>query len=249
MRRILSTLLFLLALCSPSWAAYNVVAGRCDPQTLGDGSDLTSTAIDTTGATLIIVYASQYQSDGVTLTDSKSNTLNALTDTGGTTSSFHGRMWYAWGSISVGSGHTFTLSRYSGTGLFGAFICTLALSGAMTASDPLDGSDVSNENSGTTIQTGSISPSVDNEIVVTGLSTESTLNVPTINSGFTVQATTTGTDHQVGGIAYLIQTTKAAVNPTWTVTDNLPNRTTIASFKMAVTAGGASPRRSLVVVQ
>lgn len=234
MKKLFLCLLFICLMSPRSWAAFSVLASTCEGQNVDDGSDFTSSTIDTSGANLIVVYASHYATS-LTLTDSRSNTWQPLTEVGGVESSDHSQLFYTWGSLSVGVGHTFTISQEGN--LFHGLICVMALSGAQTSSDPIDGSDITNENTATTIQTGEIVPNFDNEIVVTAVSSSSDNPVPTIDSGFTVAASYANVSFtgNRGAIAYLIQTTATAVNPTWDLTSNLANRSVIASFKFQAT--------------
>ncbi len=192
----------------------------------------TTSNIDTTGATLLVVGICSFGTDPTTISDSNSNTWNALTifTTGG---GQRVRLFYALNPI-VGSGHSFT---FSATGS-AAVILVSAFSGADTTS-PFD----SENGSGSSPTPGAVSPSEDNELIVTIVCDLS--SAATIDSGFTVTdsvAFIPGTALQ-GGMAYLIQTAAASANPTW----NDGSASSIACFKAAGGGGGNRRRRILLM--
>lgn len=87
------------------------------------------------------------------------------------------------------------------------------------------------------LATGSVTPSEDNELLVTGVSHNVTGNT-TVDGGFTRQDTQTNASFETGAWAYLIQTTLASANPAWTV-DGSAKAVAIATFK--VSGGGGGP--------
>lgn len=210
---------------TPSFAAIALVTSTVKGGTF---SGATSDAIDTTGANLIVLHVSS--ADANTVTDSKSNTWTALTSkTSG--SGNIGRLYYCV-NPTVGSGHTFSVTSIVPT------ISVLAFSGVKTSS-PFDVENGSSCDSTGSCATGSITPSEDNELVVTGMSmggAEFTDYVA--DSGFTnlTYVPVVGGAHFGGGFAYKIQTTAVAVNPTWSGTSPAWFAVTIASFKAAAVA-------------
>lgn len=198
-----------------------------------DSFAVTTSAIDTTGADLIIVSAGWFGNvSPFNITDSKGNSWTALTQqTEG--SGVRARLWYVQ-NPTVGSGHTFTTDMSGGVGY--PSIDVTAWSGSV--STPFD---VENGNTGnaSTIQPGSITPSVDNCLVVTGLSFDNNSGgAVSIDSGFTIAETVAyeSTHHEGSALAYKIQTTAGAVNPTWNITTSAPIAATIAAFKAAAGA-------------
>lgn len=193
----------------------------------GDTNSVTTSSIDTTGATLLIVGSVSGNSVSGSISDSKGNTWTPLTEYGSTGRS---RLFYCV-NPSVGSGHTFTNTATAGN----PSIFVLALSGTATSS-PFDVENgVSADTTGLTYQPGSVTPSQNNEVVVTLVGGRNS-NPNTIDSGFTItdQVTTAAR----GSLAYLVQTTASAVNPTWTASgigSNL-NHPVIASFKAPAAA-------------
>ena len=126
----------------------------------------------------------------------------------------------------VSSSQTFHVDCDTGYPL----ICVMAFSGA--ASSPLDQSSNNKVDVDGGIQPGSITPSENNCLVVTALI--STDEAPSVDSGFAADSVALSSNVTYGGgIAYLVQATAAAVNPTWTPVASGNAAATIASFKPA----------------
>jgi len=239
--RSVTKIIFLLAfLLTPTYlhAAWAVVSHTCANQIGGgDGSDLTSGAINTTGASLLVVYAAAcHGCTSVTFSDSASNTWTGLTNVADSQES---RFWYA-SNPSISASHTFTEAR-SGV-LFNAAFCVAAFSGAQVAS-PFDQQNTNFNSGSTTIATGSITPSQSGELIVAGVASGAENTTPSIDSGFTLVDSVAGDGHDLVGLAYLAQGAAAAINPTWTL-ESGDNQAAIASFK----AAGASTRRPIAPV-
>lgn len=180
----------------------------------GAGGGFTGGAsLDSTGADFLVAAIARYQ--GATLTDSKSNTWTLLSTyaAGGDPTT---ELYYCI-PTSVGSGHTFS---YSGSNAFSS-IAVAAFSGVKQTS-PQDGSTTTNTGSGlTSIQPGSITPSVDGGLWVSALGINNCGSVP----ASTFAGVTSRRDHlnSVGGyddnygvgLTWEIQTTATASNPTW----------------------------------
>jgi len=186
----------------------------------GGASTATTTAIDTTGADLIVVFVSGDSSP--TLSDSKSNTwLTAIAHHG----SYWGTIYYCRPpSNKVGTGHTFTETSTYGT------IEVTAWSGS--ASSPLDQTNGADSYAVTSTQPGSIN-AVNRELIITGWLSDQSYSSLTINSSFTIddsQLYSSGTNFG-GGMAYRIENTTEAVNPTWSWTSSINSLSAIASFK------------------
>lgn len=201
-------------------------------------ADVTTGAVDTTGANLIVVHFSFYDGSGASaaLSDSKGNSYNSRTlhhSSGGAASRLFDVL-----TPTVGSGHTFTLTQ---TGSAFGTIHVLAFSGATTGYDVESGA---NTNSASTLNAGSLSPSENDMLLVTGLSFfDNSGGAVSIDSSFNVQDTVaySAGNHLGGAIAYLIQTSAGTVNPQW----NVANTTTdlaasIAAYKDTPSGGGGS---------
>lgn len=198
-------------------------------------NDITTAAIDTSGSDILIAVTSYYATGTDSVTDSKGNTWVKLNDY---TNGAFNRVTISYvKSATVGTNHTFTSSGANGS--FPA-IAVAAFSGSNTSA-PFD-----QQNGSTSSDTpGSITPTTDNQLIISGISTLSGAgSAPTIDSGFTVTDShgNAASAYAGYGLAYKIQTTAAAVNPTWTDGDVF-RATNIASFK----SSGAAPPVVVVV--
>ena len=128
----------------------------------------------------------------------------------------------------VSSSQTFHVDCDTGYPL----ICVMAFSGA--ASSPLDQSSNNKVDADGGIQPGSITPSENNCLVVTGCLEAQAGDEASVDSGFAADSVGSSPGLTFGGgIAYLVQATAAAVNPTWTPVVPTYAAATIASFKPA----------------
>lgn len=246
-------LLFLLLLLLPSAAfGWSVISHTCIIQTADDGSDLTTSAIDTTGANLLIIYAAQYTNNtgSVAPTDSRGNTWHGLNDQYDG-NSVQAQISYAYdhggAPLSVGTANTFTL--HNDFGLYKAAICAIALSGSFNG-DPYDGQQSSATNLVSTIQAGSITPGESNAIVISGVYSTYQDVALSVDGGFTLvdQARLDGSTRWGIGIAYLAEGAATAANPTWTTnTYEGGNISGMASFKPVSGAPALARHRSIII--
>jgi len=218
----------------------------------GGSSPLTTSAINTTGADILIAAINVFQGSGLgTFSDSNINTwLPVQTQTDTTNSRQELEVLYCKTPI-VGAGHTFSTTASN----FGC-ISVSAFSGSLTSAAQLD-----QKNSGiqagngsvTTDQDGSITPGQNNELIYYAVAIDGTTlgATPTVNDGFTVD---NFFDVQAGAIfgqctSYLFQSSKAAISPTLTRANAIPNGNTdvmvIVSFKGAAVASTVVNRRTL----
>lgn len=208
-------------------------------QTAGGVNGGVSSAIDTTGANLIVINVSFRASAGISVTDNKGNTYtSAVTSVVGGAITNVSTLFFCL-APTVGTGHTFTLSNPNS---FSIAEIT-AWSGAAAASVL----DVTNNNNGTgsTQQAGAVTPSQGNSLVIAGLSSQ-VASAASIDGGFTIsdQAAIVGGSYYSGATAYLVQTAAALANPTWSSTA-VTSGATIAVFKpgaatTAITPGAGS---------
>lgn len=227
----LAGLLIALALIAaePAHAAIAHVVSTSAGST--GGTTVTTSSVDTTGANLLVVAVSYYgNTTDPVLSDNKGNTWTGLTarEQSGTTMSV--RLYYCV-PTSVGTGHTFTAGP-GGTSY--PTISVSAFSGA--AASPYDQeTGAATAGNVTSFQPGSITPSENNCVLVTGVSTAGTSH--TINSSFNATSTdNSAANHLGGGIAYKIQTTAGAENPTWSWTTSTSKAAAMASFKAAASS-------------
>ena len=184
-------------------------------------------AIDTTGATIVILVVSGYgPTASQTPTDSKSNTWTALTRK--VQGNAGCQIYYAV-NPTVGSGHTFT---YAATDVY-ATIQVLAYSGVAT-STPFDVENGATGAAVSTLATGSVTPAADNSLIVAGLCLDTTVTNMAINASFTLQdgQAWSGGGAEAGYDADQIQTTATARNPAWSwTTASVGAAAVIAVFK------------------
>ena len=194
---------------------------------------ITTPAINTTGADLIVAGVTFFAtpsgagcSTPNVFSDSKSNTWStAKTVQNNGTSDGEFDLFYVH-APTVGSGHTFNYNKECFSSIY-----ILAFSGSVLS--PLDvtnsGSNASNE---TSQASGSITPTQNGDLIISGILGPSTTATP--NSGITqadafspaVSAQTYGT-----GLGYFAQSTAAAINPTWSWTTGASAAALVASFK------------------
>ena len=173
---------------------------------LGGG---TTSSIATTGAKLIVVGIWWNRAGGASaanLTDSKGNTWTKLTEQDNINI---GTVLYYCISPAVGPGHTFsTTSNFVGIGV---------LAVTDTGTPFFDQESGANQNASGNLQPGSITPSVNNCLVVTAFGSFNgiTSGGPAIPTGYTQVARNTTSTAEAGGMGYKIQTTASAENPTW----------------------------------
>ena len=201
-----------------------------DPGTHGG----TTSAISTTGATLLVVgfYDEQYAATACTVSDSLGNLWETVIGYGSASPSFTG-FTYSWHSISggliVGAVDTIIWNCPS---TYRAAVTFVAYSGTKTSADPFD----QYTGAGTTgyvasLATGSITPSTNGQLIVAfaGVYNGQTYG---INDGFTAYIYTDSNDNTHStGQAWLAQGTAAAINPTWSTGSVNQFSAAIASFK------------------
>ncbi len=99
----------------------------------------------------------------------------------------------------------------------------MAFSGADTVVPFDQQNGVATPTTTTSYQPGSITPSENNEVIVTAITSGGGVTSYSIDSGFTIsdQFDLSGGGHFPLGMAYLIQTSAAASNPTWSWSNSL----------------------------
>jgi hypothetical protein len=206
----------------------------------GKPSATTTDAIDTTGATLLIIGTHTWVSAATGASDNKGNTWHALTASGDANCGY-ARIFYAYdhggSALVVGSGHTFTI-----TGGGAQTITAAAFAGTDITSAVYE-----RENGGLNasiaqvVACGSVTPDAINELILAlysdGYSTNADL---TINSSLTLLSMPHDGANMAGGMAYYVDPNTNPINPIWT--SPAPDHyaaAAIAVFKAA--AGGPSP--------
>lgn len=191
-----------------------------------------SVTLDTTGANKITLYVSSSDATG-TITDSKGNTYTERSSNVGSVAE---RIFDSQDSPTVGSGHTIGI-----TGSTYPSVAVLAFSGA--ASSAFDQQNSGSSSVSTTVSSGSVTPSEDNEIVVSSAhgyaNTSMTCDVGTVVESVPFSSG----QHWSLFVSYVIQTTAAAVNATFTGSSGLgfAMAACIATFKAAAGAPAGQP--------
>ncbi len=215
-------LIFIATLFLPLYAEATIgVVAHTGKQGDGTGTTITD-AIDTSGATLIVVGVGYLNATAPVLSDSYGNSWTPLTPT-----SASGLpdvvMYYSVNPI-VGAGHTFTANG----GAAYASMNVIALSGA---------GDFDQENgstgSGPGILPGSVTPTENNEIVITVLGYNDSQEPVSIDGLFVVsdsQNYLAGNSFG-GALAYEIQTSASISNPLWSTFNTGSASAAIATFK------------------
>lgn len=175
-----------------------------------DNANVTTSGINTTGSDLIVLSINFNGALSITVSDSKTNTWTA----GAANANAPSQQFYYCQAPTVGSGHTFSVS---GPAFSLESIQVQAWHGSVAT--PLDQHSHAFNAAATSLAPGSITPSENNELVITGVGFDGNFGTSaTVNGGFTITDTDAGGAAVSfgGGMAYLVQTTAAAANPTWT---------------------------------
>lgn len=228
--RKLLALLLCLGIASPSWATFSLGNNATAQGAVG----YTSGNVDTTGADLIIVVCAENSASACSLSDNQSNTWLNAPPTRYPLFGLGIQIQYALCSGKTSATHTFTSDRAGS-------ISIMAFSGV--GASPFDQENGTYNN---TVQPGSLTPSQDNELVVSGW----TWNTPGVTvtsvTGMTlVNQIDAGAMVGVSG-GYVIQTTAGAINPTWNYTGS-PGffGTSQASFKAGAGVVASGPQRRI----
>lgn len=196
----------------------------------GNGTATTS-AIDMTGANFLFLACMHYQGGNSCVpTDSSSNTWVPLTAIFDASFSWM-ETWYCF-PCTAGATQTFT-----GTAGTNGHASIKVAGFSNVATPPLDQQNqAASATTSTTIQSGSITPSANKYLVLAAVEwgLGNTGNTVSIDSGFTIldQNTYPGFTFAGGALAYLVQTTATAENPTWTLSASSDSRAAqTVSFK------------------
>ncbi len=189
---------------------------------------ITTAAIDTTGATLLVMAVGRQDTTDSGVSDSKGNTWVTLA----TVASGVKITIYYVKNATVGSGHTFSTGADASSF---PVIAVQAWSGNDTTQN-VDQANVAFGATGTvsTLQPGSVTPSQDNELLVSAC----VMNfgtAPTVGSGFTNSdgfALSSGLAYGMS-MSYFTQSTAAALNPTYTASGNANMYAGIGTFKIS----------------
>ena len=217
--------------------AISIIGSRNVLSAGGGVQTLTTASIDSTGSSLVIINVADGQGSTLgVISDNKGNTWTALTtyNDGVLTRC---KMYYCI-NPTVGSGHTFTYT--STTNSFASVtVLLLANTGAI---DQTNGA--SSAVLVSSLAPGSVTPGVNDEIVITGVNGGGGTNpAPGTPTGYTLVLSNSAVLNArfASGMAYQIQTTATATNPSWTFGTITRASTNIVTFRfLPVTTGGGN---------
>lgn len=177
----------------------------------------TTSAIDCTGANCLVAVVGHY---ALTVAPIITDSLNAteytkLVDISDGSTNNSSVAIYVKFFPTVGASQTFTATDSFGLSFCSATFLAYSGVGGVFGVDQISAGGANMAS--TTIQPGSITPSVDGCVIVAGLSVTTGTPPPSINSGFTLEGQAPNTANYYGHGAFdLIQGAAAAVNPTMT---------------------------------
>jgi hypothetical protein len=195
----------------------------------------TSSAINTSGASLLVAVFSRYTtaSGGYSgyLSDSASNVWQYA-------SRFGGSLILFVPNPITSSTHTFTIGNVTGISVFPSLI-VYACSGVTTFYPFAAQNGVVLGSASTTAQTGQVTPIESGDLIVSGCSAPGSSGLTaSVNSGFsTATVVVPGASWFADTAAYLFARSTSPVNPTWTMSQSEPWNCAIALFL----ASGATP--------
>lgn len=197
---------------------------------------VTFVGVNTTGATLLVVSVSYYAGGGASpsVSDNKGNTWVGLTARVQTQTGV--RLFYT-AATSVGTGHDITIT---GSSIF-ASVTLLVIAG--TGAAPFEAENGAGTAAAGPLATGSVTPAASGALIVSGWAGMNATSNPVV-TGLT-QITSHNPNSGVnlaGGFGYTIQTTPAAINPSWAWTGTDPVAVAVAVFKASVAAAPAGER-------
>jgi len=199
---------------STTYAAIKLLASASAGSTNG-GTSVTTPAIDTTGANILVASISWNEAGTPALTDNYSNVWTALT--GQAIGGNDIKIYYA-KQPKTGTGHTFQV-----TGNCYPAICVGAFSG-VDLSIPFDVQNGGTRASDYYVATGSVTPAAPAALYITALSINAH-NFPAIDRGFVILGSL---DYNAGQnigcvMAYLTPQDGPTKSPTWTWATNWTN--------------------------
>lgn len=200
----------------------------------GTGAQTSPLSLNTTGASLLVAVVAAFNAQG-TITDSLSNTWNALT-TYNSAASLPERLtiYYAFshagGALATGSGHTFTVG-----GSADASVSVFAVNNTLTTSSVFGVATGTAGPLSSPFQPGSITPTL-GDVVVTGFCNNTGVTSCSIagagsDTGWSTPLRLVNGSDGGSGASILLYASGSALNPTWT-TSSGNYSSAIASFKI-----------------
>lgn len=177
-----------------------------------NGGGLTTGALNCTGSDLIVVFIGTYKDWYATsMTDSNSNTYTACTRYAGSAQA--GQFYYCRNPTGTLSALTFTITGVSGNINLYSYFGIMAFSGGATST--LDQQAGTGADTTAPLQPGSITPTQNNALVVSGIFNYNVGAAPTCSDMTAAYGVAKSGSIGMGGSGYVVQGTAAAINPTW----------------------------------
>lgn len=218
---VLSPFLTRFAIANPSLVSHAIgtsPTGMTDPAV--------TSAINTTGASLLVAYVANYLADSSTpgsVVDSKGNTWIALTNFQ-ETPAINLCLWYCL-TPTVGSGHTVTVTNNYPAVAFSAWSGVLSFSAEASP--------------------GPVTPTQAGDLLISGYSDATGNAMISVDSGFTIfDSALVGGTYLPLAVASLIAPNTSAVTPTWT--SDAPNYASSVGL-FVKSSGGAAPSSSPII--
>lgn len=189
-----------------------------------NGGAVTTDAINTTGANLIVIGVSSVNGTALTIVDSKSNTWTPLTEYVSVVEAVKVRLFYCY-SPTVGTNHTFATggTNFPNIHLF-------AFSNTTGDFDAENGS-----NGASPLATGTVTPATNGQVIISLLGANFTSSISAITAEFTnTDQASVSNGSFFNSMAYYIQPTAGAQGCTFTWTASAGGNlgaSTIATFK------------------
>jgi hypothetical protein len=186
------------------------------------GNSVTTDPMDTTSADLLVACLQYYWGvvNPATLTDSKGNTWTLHGGNNTVSPTVSVLRIYTCFNPTTDAAHTFTVAENATY----AAISVLAFVGAAAyeanTSAIVQGGSGAGDLGASAIQPGSITPAENNELLITALGRRYITSTANVDSGFTKVGHVVESDgnHLGLDVAFKIQSTAAAINPTWSWT-------------------------------
>lgn len=191
------------------------------------GASVTTDAINTTGASLIVVCIVSVYYNSQPIQDNQSNTWSLAGEVPSGSSYVRVQIYYKY-SPTTNSSHTF--STVGGYGVNYASMIVFAFSGTTgTAFDTNNYTQVG----ASPLSTGSITPSTNGQVLIALLGSHNTSSVSSVTSGFSEYNVASSANNFFACAAYYVQPTAASKECTftWTSSPAWNGTALIASFK------------------
>ena len=216
------SLSFLPVSAAPARVAYAMATGV-------HGAAATTSPIDTTGASLLWIGLGNGNTGSTSVSDSKGNTWHTTTIYNRNGSTLFTMLYsydHGGSSLSVGAGHTVTVTGWDPGFAF------VAYSGTLTSGDPYDQHNGANAGDNN-IYTGSITPSANGALVLVGYNVWNATTTAIDSSFVLVDAIVNSSSSGNTGFAQLVQITAVPINAHLTLSWYRDAAVMIASFKPA----------------